>query len=103
MGPNRGQNLMAQRILNIRVRPPRVVVLIDKEADQAKFVLAVQFFSKIWGGRFGQIFAVDAKVSDALTRFRLSHTRPEFVYAIGVDDGHWKDVVRDTCQPRGYG
>ena len=74
---------MGQRLLNVRVRP--------------------QFLSKLWGGRYNQILVVDSRACDDLTRFRLASSRPEFVYGIGLDDGHWAQTVRQVCQPRGYG
>lgn len=94
---------MGQRLLNVRVRPPRVLVLIGRDAGITGFVLCVEFFSKIWGGRYGQLLVVDPNAIDDLTRFRLSASRPEFVYGIGVDDKHWAPAVHQACQPRGYG
>jgi len=77
---------MAQRLLDIHVRPPRVTNLINRGADQEDFRLAFEFLSRIWGGHFGQILAVDPKTSDDLTTFRLAESRPEFIYGIGLDD-----------------
>ncbi len=94
---------MAQRQINVRVRPPRVIVLIDRNAGQDDLLLTVRFFSRIWGGRFGQILPVDPKACDALTEFRLGRLRPEFVYGVGLDDEHWRRAVAGSCQPRGYG
>src|SRR4051812_9665685 len=94
---------MAQRLLNVRVRPPRVAILINRDANDVDLLLAYEFFSKIWGGRFGQLFPVDPKASDPLTEFRLAESRPEFVYGIGIDDDHWGLVARRSCQPRAYG
>jgi hypothetical protein len=94
---------MAQRLVNVRVRPARVVVLINKDAGQKELLLALEFFSRIWGGRFGQLLAVDANSCDALTAFRLGQSRPEFVYGIGLDDEHWRKAISQACQPRGYG
>jgi DNA-directed RNA polymerase subunit RPC12/RpoP len=94
---------MAQRILNVRVRPARVAILIDRTAERKDLLLAFEFFSKIWGGRFGQILPVDPKVADPLTEFRLGNSRPDFIYGIGLDDDHWAKATRQACQPRGYG
>jgi len=94
---------MAQRLLDIRVRPPRVTVLVNRSADQEDLRLAFEFLSRIWGGRFGQVLAVDPKTSDDLTTFRLAESRPEFIYGIGLDDEHWARATRQACQPRGYG
>jgi hypothetical protein len=93
---------MSQRLLNLRVRPPRVVVLVNLTATDADLLLAFEFFSKIWGGRFGQLLAVDPKASDSLAEFRLARSRPEFIYGLGVDDGYWRKVVHNVCQPRKY-
>jgi len=91
---------MAQRLLNVRVRPPRVTVLIQKDASDAELLLAFEFFSKLWGGRFAQLIPVEPKSSDPLTAFRLSSSRPEYVYGLGVDTTTWSKVAHDTCQPR---
>jgi hypothetical protein len=93
---------MGQRLLNVRVRPARVAVLINRDAPEADLLLAFEFFSKIWGGRFGQLLAVDARSSDPLTRFRLGNSRPDFVYGIGLDDEHWSKAAHEACQPRTY-
>lgn len=93
---------MVQRLLNVRVRPPRVIVLASRDATDADLLVAFEFFSKIWGGRFGQLLAVDPKASDPLTEFRLGRSRPEFVYGLGVDDGYWAKVIHRVCQPRKY-
>jgi hypothetical protein len=94
---------MTQRIVNVRVRPARAAILIDKSAAQQDLLLAFEFFSRIWGGRFGQLLPVDPASCDDLTRFRLDASRPEFVYGIGLDDKHWAREVRQACQARGYG
>ena len=93
---------MAQRLLNVRVRPQRVVVLINRGATDADLLLAFGFFSKLWGGRFAQILPVDPNSCDPLTEFRLACSRPEFIYGIGVDDEHWAKATLQSCQPRGY-
>lgn len=93
---------MGQRLLNVRVRPARVAVLISREAQDSDLLLAFELFSKLWGGRFGQLLAVDPQSCDDVTRFRLGRSRPEFVYGIGLDDEHWASAVRQACQPRGY-
>lgn len=93
---------MGQTILNVRVRPPRVCVLISHEAVEKDLLLAFEYFSRIWGGRFGQLLVVDPKSPDELTRFRLGESRPEFVYGIDLDDDCWSTEVRQACQPRGY-
>src|SRR5437660_503908 len=94
---------MAQRILNVRVRPARVTILIDQAAGRSELLLAFEFLSKLWGGRFGQVLAVDPKACDPLTEFRLGASRPEFIYGIGLDDEHWAKATQQACQPRGYG
>jgi hypothetical protein len=94
---------MSRRILNVRVRPARVVGLITRRAEEKDLLLAFEFFSKIWGGRFSQLLTVDPKLSDGLTLFRLGASRPEFVYGIGIDNDHWSSAVNRACQPRGYG
>src|SRR5262245_12885298 len=94
---------MSQRLLNVRVRPGRITVLIRRDAQDSDLLLAFEFFSKLWGGRFGQLLVVDPQACDDRTRFRLSNSRPEFVYGIGLDDNYWASAVRQACQPRRYG
>jgi hypothetical protein len=99
----RSYELMSQRLLNVRVRPGRVAVLISRDAQDPDLLLAFEFFSKLWGGRFGQLLVVDPQSCDDLTRFRLGSSHPEFVYGIGLDDNYWASAARQACQPRGYG
>jgi hypothetical protein len=93
---------MGQRLLNVRVRPARVAVLIGREAREPDLLLGFELFSKLWGGRFGLMLAVDPQSCDDLTRFRLGVSRPDFVYGVGLDDNYWGAAVRRACQPRGY-
>ena len=78
---------MGQRLLKVRVRPPKIAVLISKDVGDPDLLLAFEFFSKIWGGRYGQLLPVDPGSCDDLTRFRLGASRPEFIYGLGLDDG----------------
>ncbi len=94
---------MAQHMLELLVRPARAAVLIDRSADAELLRLSFEFFSKIWGGRFGHIIPVDTRQPDDLTEFRLARSRPEFVYGVGLDDDAWRPAVVAACQPRGYG
>ena len=92
---------MGQRILNVRVRPFRVAVLIGKTASQDDLLLALKFLSRLWGGRYCQLLPVESD-DDPLARFRLSESRPDFVYGIGIDHAAWGTHVRDACQARIY-
>ncbi len=94
---------MGQHLLKLRIRPARVLVLINRDASESDLLLAIEFFSKIWGGRYGQILTVDPNASDPLTEYRLGNSRPEFIYGIGLDDEYWNAATRRACQPRGYG
>jgi len=93
---------MPKHLLNVRVRPQRVVLLINRNAAVKELQLGFEFFSKIWGGRFGQILAVDPQNSDPLTEYRLANSRPEFVYGIDIDDEVWNQAAMQACQPRRY-
>jgi hypothetical protein len=46
---------MAQRLIKVRVRSPRVTLLIQKDASDAELLLAFEFFSKKWGGLFANM------------------------------------------------
>ena len=94
---------MTQHILSVRVRPARVTILISKFAGQSDLLLAFEFLSRIWGGRFGHILPVDPDSCDDLTAFRLGELRPDFVYGIGIKHELWAKATRQLCQPRGYG
>jgi hypothetical protein len=93
---------MTQRLLVVRVRPFRLAVLVNRVAETNDLLLGIELLSKVWGGRFGQILAVDAEACDELTAFRLGESRPEIVYGIGLNDEKWDAFVQRTCQPRVY-
>jgi hypothetical protein len=94
---------VAQTLLEVRVRPFRIAVLVNRASDTKDFLLGFELLSKVWGGRFGQVLAVDPETCDDLTAFRLGESRPEFVYGIGLNDEKWSEAIQVACQPRGYG
>ena len=77
---------MQQLLMNLRVRPARVVVLIDRLARPHQFVHVLRFFSQLWGSRYCLVIPVDADTPDALTPFRLGELRPDFVYGVSIDE-----------------
>lgn len=93
---------MSQVIVRARVRPARVAVLVNRQGTQSDFVLAVSFLSRFWGGMYAPIFPTNSSPPDALTEFRLSTARPDYVYSIGLDGNAWMPRIQDACQPRGY-
>lgn len=93
---------MGQRLLTLRVRPPRLVVLIDSAGPAADFLAAVRFLSQVWGGRYNPIIPVSRDLSDALTEFQLQQLRPDFVFGLNLDDKVWTSIVQQACQPRRY-
>ena len=93
---------MSQIIVRARVRPARVAVLVNRNGSQSDFVLAVRFLSRLWGGMYAPILPADPSPPDALTVFRLSTARPDYVYSIGLDGIAWMPRVQEACQPRGY-
>ena len=94
---------MQQLLMNLRVRPARVVVLIDHLAGAGQLVRVLRFFSQLWGGRYCLIIPVDASKPDPLTLFRLRKLRPEFVYGQDIDEAKWSLEVISACQPRLFG
>jgi len=94
---------MTQRILSVRVRPFRVAVLLAKNASQDDVLLSLKFLSSLWGGRYCQLLAAEPGGDDPLTCFRLSQSRPDLVYGIGIDHAAWHERAREACQPRGFG
>ena len=93
---------MSQTIVRARVRPARVAVLVNREGSPSDFLLAVRFLSRLWGGMYAPILPTNSSPPDALTEFRLSTARPDYVYSIGLDGKAWDSHIRDVCQPRGY-
>ena len=93
---------MKRSIVEVRVRPQRVAVLISKTGVVADFLLAVRFLSRIWGGRFCEILAVDLQNTSA-TLERLAESRPDFIYTVSIGDAAFCEAVQRTCQPRGVG
>jgi hypothetical protein len=94
---------VSQPILNVRVRPARVTLLIARTASQDDLLLGLKFLSRLWGGRYCQLQAVEPNGNDPVALFRLSQSRPDFVYGIGIDNDVWNNHVHQACQPRGYG
>lgn len=88
--------------VTMRVRPVRVVVLIDRAAESTDFVRVIRFLSQLWGGRFCLILPVDADSPDPLTTFRLAYWRPDCVYGMGISQEQWVTAVNDACQPRQF-
>lgn len=94
---------MQQLLMKLRVRPARVVVLMDRLAGTEQLVQVLRFFSQLWGGRYCYVIPVDGNKPDPLTLFRLRSLRPEFVYGKGIDDAKWRSEVVSACQPRMFG
>jgi hypothetical protein len=94
---------MSQRILNVKVRPFLVAVLLGKNASQDDVLLSLKFLSSLWGGRYCQLLAAEPDGNDRLTCSRLSESRPDLVYGVGIDHTAWNERVQEACQPRGYG
>lgn len=91
---------MSQRTLSLRVRPPRIVVLLGSQVEPAELVRTIRFLSQLWGGRFCQILPVPEAQPDPLTIFRLSQLRPDFIYGHKIAVDEWKGRVYEACQPR---
>lgn len=88
--------------VTLRVRPVRIVVLINSSADSADLLRAMRFLSQLWGGRYSLILPVDADTPDPLTKFRLGYWRPDCVYGMGIALEQWDSVVNEACQPRQF-
>jgi hypothetical protein len=91
---------MSPTLVRARVRPARVAVLVNRHGKQSDLVLALRFLSRLWGGMYAPIFPTNPLPPDALTEFRLSEARPDFVYGIGLDREAWMPHIQDCCQPR---
>lgn len=93
---------MKQRLVTLRIRPPRLVVLLNASAAADEFVLVVRFLSQLLGGRYNQILPVIPNQPDDLTLFRLKQIRPDFVFGRGIESESWKPAIKTACQPRLY-
>lgn len=93
---------MKRQICEVRIRPQRVAVLVSKAGSHDDLLLAIKFLSHLWGGRFCQILAVEEE-GDEHTLKQLTHSRPDFVYMIGVTNKGFHEAIRCQCQPRGIG
>ena len=88
--------------ISLRVRPVRVVVLINSSADSEDLIRVMRFLSQLWGGRYSLILPVNADSPDALTKFRLGYWRPDCVYGVGISVKEWGQTVSKACQPRQF-
>lgn len=88
--------------VTLRVRPVRVVVLINSAADSEDLIRVMRFLSQLWGGRFSLILPVAENTPDALTKFRLGYWRPDCVYGMGIALEQWGSLVNEACQPRQF-
>jgi hypothetical protein len=94
---------MLQTELDVQVRPSRVTILLARTASVAQLMLAVQFLSRIWGGRYCPIFSVDCTGTNEYVREWLERDLPDFVYGVGVDNDAWRLLISSVCPIRGYG
>jgi hypothetical protein len=86
----------------IRIRPQRLVVLLPRHARRSQFLLAVDFLSRIWGGRYSQILPVDGGALGQLAQEHLKASRPDLVYGIDLNHDEWSAIAQECCQPRRY-
>lgn len=93
---------MPQRNIKVRVRPARIVVLVNQESTSSEFLLAVKFLSGIWGGRYARFILVQEGLCDSETSKNLTSLKPDYVYGIGINDEYWHGSLLKVCQPRIY-
>ena len=98
--PHESTNMPDQIIC--RVRPLRLVVLLSANADKKEFMLAVDFLSRLWGGRFSPILLVSRKGDNSSVKVALGSWRPEIVVGVGLDHPKWSAISDEVCQPRKY-
>ena len=84
----------------VRVRPQRIVILIDRNASTGKYLLSVDLLSRIWGGRYCPIIPVDKQNVTPEALEKLARIRPDGVLLAGVDKKKWSSIVEESCQPR---
>jgi hypothetical protein len=92
-----------RREFEIRVRPHRVAVLLPWEAERAQCLLAIEFLSRLWGGRYCPIIPVGGPNEKAVAEHWLREMRPDVVYTLDVDHGTWARNCRKWCQSYAHG
>jgi len=85
--------------LQIRVRPHKVAVVLPWEAGVDECLLAVEFLSALWGGRYCPIIPFSSGGVNRLATYWLKQMRPDVVYFLGVDKDACAKICEDSCQP----
>ncbi len=87
--------------LSVRIRPQRIAVLVAEASGTHGFMKAVDFLSRVWGGKHGHIIAV-SETSDSHKQAdeQLALLRPEIVMFVDLDGRQWAERSACICQPR---
>ena len=88
--------------LLVRIRPQRIAVLVEEHIDQEKVLSLIAFLSRIWGGRYSNIFVVTERDNGLSAKRCLSSIRPEIVLGVGIDEKEWSKTSQQICQPRAF-
>lgn len=94
---------MSQKIIESRIRPQAIAIVIDRNASEEQFLLCIRLMSQLWGGKHFKIYVVDGNDEKQKAVPSLAALRPEFVYGVGIDDYYWREKLAAICQPRGFG
>jgi hypothetical protein len=96
---------MARKEYEVRVRPYRIACLLPFSAKREELLLALDFYSHLWGGRYCSLVPVreeGGNTENELSIRWLSKTRPDIVCGIGVDHQKWQKICYDSFQPYVY-
>ena len=87
----------------VRSRPQRIAILAANDVSNKGYISAVDFLSRIWGGKYCPIFVVYDSNSEQQAQRNLAATRPDVVLCLGLDFSKWSTIAESICQPRGIG
>jgi len=93
---------LKQSQMLIRVRPQRIAVLVDEHINRKQVLSLIAFLSRIWGGRYSNIFVVSKRDNGLSAKRFLSVTRPEVILGVGIDRKKWAKTTQQICQPRAF-
>ena len=94
---------MAETILDIRIRPQRIAILLPWQAEPKQALTAIHMLTVIWGGRYCPIIPVgETSEQIDLAQEWLTQLSPDFLYGIDVDHELWEDLATECCRPLAY-
>ena len=96
-------NAVETKNVIVRIRPQKVVILVNNNIGHKELLLAVDFLSRIWGGKYCSILVVNSSGNIKYVQRNLISIRPDIVLCFGLDFSKWSKIIENNCQPRGTG